>query len=220
MLGFASGLRHALEPDHLAAVSTLIAGERSTKASVSYAAAWGAGHAIMLLVAGGAIALLRTELSLPVSDSLELVVAAVLIALGVRGLKQAAHADGEDEAVAHSHRGTAPSCARVHVGGWTLVRLPFVVGLVHGLAGSGALAALVAAHVSSTAFALAFIVIYGLGAAAGMAALAGALGWPLSRMARARRLVPMLSCVSGCASLTVGVVWALPIVLRLAFPQV
>lgn len=53
LLGFANGLRHALEPDHLAAVSTLVAGERSSKASVRYAAAWGAGHAAMLLVAPG-----------------------------------------------------------------------------------------------------------------------------------------------------------------------
>ena len=87
---------------------------------------------------------------------------------------------------------------------------------MHGLAGSGALAALVAAHVGSAAFALSFIGIYALGAAAGMAALAGILGWPLARVARSRRAMPILLGVSACASLAVGVVWAAPIALRFA----
>jgi len=218
LLGFANGLRHALEPDHLAAVSTLVAGERSAKASVRYAASWGAGHAVMLLAAGGALALLRTELSLRTSDSLELVVAVVLIALGLRGLKQAARAGVRGTAFAHAHgdqeHAHAGARDHVHVSGWTLARLPFMVGLVHGLAGSGALAALVAAHVGSTAFALSFIGIYAVGAAAGMSAIAGILGWPLARMARSSRAMPILVGVSACASLVVGVVWAAPIVLR------
>lgn len=218
LLGFANGLRHALEPDHLAAVSTLVAGERSTKASVRYAASWGAGHAAMLMLAGGALFLLRTELSLRVSDALELAVAVLLVALGVRGLRQAAragrqgatstHAHGD---LQHTHGGAAD---HVHVSGWTLARLPFVVGLVHGLAGSGALAALVAVHVGSAVFALSFIGIYAVGAAAGMAAIAGILGWPLAKLARSPRLMPLLVGVSACASLVVGVVWATPILLR------
>jgi high-affinity nickel-transport protein len=218
LLGFANGLRHALEPDHLAAVSTLVAGERSAKASVRYAAAWGAGHAAMLVAAGGALALLRTELSLRVSDSLELAVAVVLIGLGVRGLKQAARAGRQGATFAHAHGEMehAHGGARdhVHVSGWTLARLPFVVGLVHGLAGSGALAALVAVHVGSTAFALSFIGIYAVGAAAGMAAIAGVLGWPLAKMARSPRAMPILVGASACASLVVGVVWAAPILWR------
>ncbi|MDB4935940.1 MAG: Nickel transporter UreH [Labilithrix sp.] len=220
LLGFANGMRHALEPDHLAAVSTLVAGQRSAKASVRYAAAWGAGHAAMLVVAGGALALLRTELPDAASDALELVVAVVLIGLGVRGLAQAArsgrsggatftHEHGE---VAHEHAGVRD---HVHVSKWTLARLPFVVGLVHGLAGSGALAALVASHVASPAFALAFIAIYAIGAAVGMATLAGVLGWPLARIARAPRFVPVLVGVSAAASLIVGIAWAAPIVARI-----
>jgi high-affinity nickel-transport protein len=220
LLGFANGMRHALEPDHLAAVSTLVAGERSAKASVRYAASWGAGHAAMLLLAGGALALLRAELPLATSDALELVVAVVLIGLGLRGLLQAArigrvgdtfsHAHGD---VTHTHGGARD---HVHVSKWTLARLPFVVGLVHGLAGSGALAALVASHVASPVFALAFIAIYAFGAAVGMATLAGLLGWPLARLARAPRVVPVLVGMSAAASLVVGIAWAAPIVLRFA----
>jgi hypothetical protein len=91
-----------------------------------------------------------------------------------------------------------------------------LIGLVHGLAGSGALAALVAVHVASPAFALAFILVYAIGAAVGMSTLAGVLGLPLARLARAPRLVPALVGLSALASLVVGVWWATPIVLRLA----
>lgn len=220
LLGFANGMRHALEPDHLAAVSTLVAGERSATASVRYAAAWGAGHAAMLVVVGGALALLRAELPAATSDGLELIVAVVLVALGVRGLAQAkrlgrvgdtfAHAHGE---LSHAHAGPRD---HVHVNEWTLARLPFVVGLVHGLAGSGALAALVASHVATPAFAVGFITIYAVGAAVGMATLAGVLGWPLARLARSRRAMPILVGVSAAASLVVGVAWAAPILVRIA----
>jgi high-affinity nickel-transport protein len=221
LLGFGNGMRHALEPDHLAAVSTLVAGERSAKASVRYAAAWGAGHAAMLVVAGGALALLRTELPEVASDALELVVAVVLIALGVRGLAQAARAGRRGgPGFTHAHSGDAHVHAGVrdhlHLSSWTLARMPFVVGLVHGLAGSGALAALVASHVGSKTFAIGFIAIYAIGAAVGMATLAGVLGWPLARLARAPRFVPVLVGVSAIASLVVGIAWATPILLRFA----
>ena len=199
LLGFASGLRHALEPDHLAAVSTLVAGERSAKASVRYAAAWGAGHAVMLVLAAGALSLLRTSLPERVTDVLELTVAVVLVALGVRGLRAAQRVGRHASAAPHSH-----------------VRLPFVVGLVHGLAGSGALAAIVAVHLESKVVALSFIAIYAIGAAAGMAALAGLLGFPLARLARSPRAMPVLLGVSACASLVVGVLWAAPILARFA----
>ena len=220
LLGFANGMRHALEPDHLAAVSTLVAGERSAKASVRYAAAWGAGHAAMLVVVGGALALLRAELPTVTSDGLELVVAVVLVALGVRGLVQAKRLGRVGDAISHAHGELAHTHAgprdHVHVNKWTLARLPFVVGLVHGLAGSGALAALVASHVSTPAFAMGFITIYAVGAAVGMATLAGVLGWPLARLARSPRAMPILVGVSAAASLVVGVAWAAPILMRFA----
>lgn len=218
LLGFANGMRHALEPDHLAAVSTLVAGEKSARASMRYAAAWGAGHAAMLVVAGGALALLRADMPDRASDILELVVAVVLVTLGVRGLLQAHRVGRTGAAFQHAHGDRAHAHGgpvdHVHVNTWTLARLPFVVGLVHGLAGSGALAALVASHVASPAFAIGFIAIYAVGAALGMATLAGLLGYPLARLARAPRLVPVLVGVSAAASLVVGIAWAAPILAR------
>ncbi len=169
--------------------STLVAGQKSARATVRYAAAWGAGHAAMLIVAGGALALLRKELPSLASDIFGLVVALVLMGLGVRGLGTRAWQtpDSPSRIVmvtsSTAHAGVAD---HVHVGGWTLARLPFVVGLVHGLAGSGALAALVASRVPSAAFAISFITIYAIGAAVGMSALAGVLGWPLARVSLGR----------------------------------
>ncbi|MCL2722856.1 MAG: hypothetical protein FWD69_00310 [Polyangiaceae bacterium] len=211
-VGFVSGLRHALEPDHLAAVSTLVAGEKNALTTVRYAAAWGAGHGVMLIAFGGALALFRAELPALASDAFELVVAIVLIVLGVRGLLQA-RLGASGAPVAHRHGTRAHVHAareddHVHVGRWSLARLPFAIGLIHGLAGSGALAALIAARVPSAAFALSFIAIYAFGAAVGMSALAGVLGWPLARITRSARALPILVGVSAVASLGIGLWWA------------
>src|SRR5205085_3497300 len=79
----------------------------------------------------------------------------------------------------HLHPG-AP--AHVHIGRWTLARRPLLVGAVHGLAGSGALTALVLATLPSTAAQLTYMTLFGLGSTLGMAALSGLLGWPLARV--------------------------------------
>jgi hypothetical protein len=215
VLGFASGMRHALEPDHLAAVSTLVAGERHP---VRYALAWGAGHGTMLILAGGALALFRTRLSDPLSDAFELLVAVALVALGIRGLVQAARAGRDGPTVMHRHGDIAHVHAgpgdHLHVNRFTLARLPFAIGLLHGLAGSGALAALVVARTPSPIFGLSFIAVYAIGAALGMTALAGVLGVPLARFAKSQRAMTFVVAASAIASLVVGIAWAMPIVMR------
>jgi hypothetical protein len=222
VLGFANGVRHALEPDHLAAVSTLVADQPTPRASFRYAAAWGAGHAAMLVLVGGALSVMEKELSPAASDALELVVAFVLVGLGVRGILQAVRAGrAPAPAFPHAHAGKehvhGGVVDHVHVRSATLARLPFLVGIVHGLAGSGAIAALVASHVShagSPATGVSFIAIYAIGAAAGMSALAGALGWPLARVARSGRGLVAIVALSAVVSLGVGLAWGAPIVLR------
>jgi hypothetical protein len=143
----------------------------------------------------------------------------VLVALGVRGLAVAARGGRGGARFAHAHAAGEHAHGgerdHVHVSKWTLARVPFVVGLVHGLAGSGALAALVASRLSSTAFALAFIALYALGAAIGMSVLAGVLGVPLARVARTPRGFGVVVGASALVSLVAGVVWAAPIVARL-----
>jgi high-affinity nickel-transport protein len=221
VLGFASGMRHALEPDHLAAVSTFVAGEKSRRASVRYAAAWGAGHGAMLVAFGGALAVFHFELPPAIGEAFELIVACVLVALGVRGLAQAARGGRTGAPFEHAHGGGrrhahGGAADHVHVSGLSLARLPFAVGLVHGLAGSGAIAALVAARLASSAATLGFIGLYATGAMVGMAALAGVLGFPLARLVRSRRGFATVVGASAVLSLVVGLAWAAPILLHIA----
>jgi hypothetical protein len=221
LLGVTQGLRHAFEPDHIAAVSTLVAEQRGPRASMVYAASWGAGHALVLLVVGGSLVLLRAEMPERLIDLFELAVSAMLITLGVRALVRArraglggpafVHRHGDE---AHTHTGV-PS--HVHVRGLALARFPLLVGVVHGLAGSGALAALVLPKLPSAVAGLVFMALYGLGATVGMALLAGLAGVPLARLMKSSRGIPILLGVSGTFSLVLGIAWGWPIAMRFAF---
>ncbi len=197
LFGLLTGMRHALEPDHLAAVSTFVASDGGGRRTVGFATAWGAGHAAMLLLVASALFLLGAGVPERLSDTFELVVSVMLIGLGARGLLRSNHGR-------HGHARGAPGA-----------RLPFLVGLVHGLAGSGALTALVAARLSSPGLGVLFIALYAAGSALGMAALALALGAPLARLVGGGRLVGALTVTSSLGSLAVGVLWAAPIVQRL-----
>jgi high-affinity nickel-transport protein len=208
--GLAQGMRHALEPDHLAALSTLVADRRSPRSAASYAVAWGVGHALVLLAFGGALLLVRGHVPDRVGACFELLVAAMLIVLGVRGLRAAfvrPAGDGVEHAhttVKHSHAGPHD---HVHLQGLTLSRRPLVVGCVHGLAGSGALAALVMPGMKSALAGVVYMAVYGGGATLGMAMLAGLVGVPLARLVRTPRGVPVLLGATGALSVIFGVVW-------------
>ena len=102
----------------------------------------------------------------------------------------------------------------MHIGTWTLARRPLIVGAVHGLAGSGALTALVLATLPTTAARLTYMVLFGLGSTLGMAALSGLLGWPLARVGSHRGLARGVSLVVGCVSTALGVAWGYPFVAR------
>jgi hypothetical protein len=210
-LGVLQGMRHALEPDHLAAVSTLASHSRSRSAFVKFAAAWGAGHGAMLLLLAGALVLLGRNLSVAWSNALEAGVALMLITLGIRALLQARALGSAGVSMGHHHGEEAHTHAvaaqhHVHVGHETLATLPFVIGIVHGLAGSSTLAALAATRMPSPWRAVAFIGAYGVGAAIGMIALAALLSGPLGKLTSAR-LRMMLLAVSGAASIVVGLYW-------------
>jgi hypothetical protein len=218
-LGSLLGMRHALEPDHLAAVSTLVTGERSSAKAAWLGACWGLGHTLTLVTTGAVLVVLRAELPAAASDAFEFAVALMLVGLGLRAIYYAARQGADGPAHLHHHgrlihvHPGAP--AHVHVGRWTLARRPLLVGAVHGLAGSGALTALVLATLPSTAARLAYMVLFGLGSTIGMAALSGVLGWPLRRMAKHRQLARAVSLVVGCISTVIGVLWGYPLVGRL-----
>ena len=97
---------------------------------------------------------------------------------------------------------------------WTLAR-PLLVGAVHGLAGSGALTALVVATLPSTATRLGYLALFGVGSTLGMVALSGLLGWQIARMGADRAVVRTFSLAVGCVSTVLGLFWGYPFLSRL-----
>ena len=197
LLGIALGARHAFEPDHLAAVSVLAADGPSARRGALIGALWGAGHTLSLLACGLAVAVAATQIPPGLSDGFELAVAAMLMVLGGRAMYRARRAP------------------HVHVVGHRRAMRPLIVGAVHGLAGSGALTALVMTRLPSTAERLSFMLLFGLGSVAAMSAISGAAGWPLARLARSPSASRFLSVIAGTMSVALGIGWALIAALRL-----
>lgn len=214
--GFGSllGMRHALEPDHLAAVTTLVSRDRGTVRAALLGACWGLGHTAGLVVVGAVLVLLRAELPARVSDMFELLVAVMLIALGSRAILQAVrqgrptHSHHHAFAV-HQHSGMP---AHVHIGTWTLARRPLLVGAVHGLSGSGALTALVLTTLPTTSARLIYMALFGLGSTLSMAALSGLLGWPLARLGAHSGVARGVSMAVGAMSVALGFAWGYPLI--------
>ena len=218
-LGSLLGMRHALEPDHLAAVSTLVTGERSSRRAMLLGACWGLGHTFALLLVGVVLVAIRAEMPANVSDLFECLVAGMLIALGLRAVYLAARQGPAGPTHVHHHgllvHRHAGVPRHVHIGGWTLAARPLIVGAIHGLAGSGALTALVLATLSSTTARLTYMTLFGLGSTIGMAALSGLLGWPLARFGSHHAFARGISMLVGTASIVLGVWWGYPLVEKL-----
>jgi high-affinity nickel-transport protein len=192
LTGVIQGARHALEPDHVTAVATVMVEAPSSRRGMFYAACWGSGHAAMLLLVAGPLVLLRVELPGLLTTVLELAVGAMLIYLGIHTLR--------------STRGPRP---RIDQAAPALVRgrRPFAIGVLHGLAGSGALAALIALGSPTASAGLACLAFYALGTIAGMVALAAVAGSMLARAGRLPRLAPAIAQIAGIASIAVGLAW-------------
>ncbi|HEX6314169.1 MAG TPA: hypothetical protein VFZ73_04890 [Gemmatimonadaceae bacterium] len=187
ILGFLLGLRHAVDPDHVVAVSTITTRTTSFRRAAFVGALWGFGHTLTILLVGGSIILLRVAISARVGLAMEFAVAIMLILLGFQNLASARHADAP-----------APSAAR-----------PFVVGMVHGMAGSAAIVLLVLATVSDSILALAYLALFGLGTVAGMVIVTGTIAVPAAlAMARVRHARRWLTIASGIASVVLGVLLA------------
>ena len=220
--GFGSllGMRHALEPDHLAAVSTLMTGERGGYKAAMLGACWGLGHTLSLLVVGVVLVVLQAEMPARAADAFEFGVALMLIGLGLRAIYLAARQGPSGPAHVHHHHGGvihrhAGTPAHVHIGRWTLARRPLLVGAVHGLAGSGALTALVLTTLPSTAARVTYMALFGLGSTVGMATLSGVLGWPLARIGQHHAVARGISLAVGCLSTLLGLAWGYPLLPRL-----
>jgi hypothetical protein len=193
-LGFLLGLRHALDADHVAAVSTLVSQHRSLARSCLLGTFWGLGHTLALLVAGVATIALRLSISAELERILEKGVGCMLVLLGAHVLLRSF--SGRLHTHQHAH-------ARIlGLGG-----RPFVIGLVHGMAGSAALMLVVAAAIPSALGGLLYILIFGAGATAGMLVLSGLIGLPFavtaSHSPRALVFIQVVAAVvSGVLGLT------------------
>ncbi len=184
ILGFLLGVRHAVDPDHVVAVGTIATRAPTFRRAAIIGAMWGAGHTLTIMAVGGTIVLMRVAISPRVGLAMEFAVAVMLILLGLINLANARHTHAP-----------APSAAR-----------PLVVGMVHGLAGSAAVALLVLATVTDPWWALAYLFLFGLGTIAGMIIVTAIIALPaslaVSRMRHARR---WLTVASGVASLAFGI---------------
>ena len=195
------GLRHATDPDHLTAVSTLVMSERRLRAAL-LGLAWGAGHACTLLLVGLPAVLLGSHLPGPLQKALELLVGVVIVALAVRLLVRwrrgyfhvHVHTHGDvRHAHPHMHEG-AHTAEHTHAHGTS-----FGIGLLHGAGGSAGVAVLLVAAMPGTAERVAALVVFALGTAASMAAVSAAFGYALGRGPLLRsfeRLAPVLGSLS------------------------
>jgi hypothetical protein len=234
LLGFVLGLQHATDPDHLVAVATIVTRERRFADGALIGTLWGLGHTLTLGAAGAAIIALGLTPGPTVGAGLELVVAAMLIALGVWRLRDAArgldaapaehltadHDHGGVEAVhshSHLHGGGAHRHPHVHpsrrlLAAWRDGRLPLralVVGAVHGMAGSAAVSLLVLATLRSVAGAVLYLVVFGLGTIVGMTALTAAMAYPVSLALRIHRARRVLAVGAGVGSIGFGIAYAI-----------
>jgi hypothetical protein len=212
LLGLVVGLRHAFEPDHLTAVATLATETQNVRRGALLGALWGLGHTVSLVVVGAILIAIGAALPERLAAGFELAVCAMLIALGVRAIVRARRLGPVGPVHAHSHGGAMHVHAAVdthlHVGGWILAWRPLAVGLVHGLAGSGALTALVFAQLPSASERLAYISLFGLGSIAGMAAASALVGASLRAVTRSRRSITL---VAGVISIVLGIAWSVPL---------
>lgn len=205
-VGFLLGLRHATDADHVAAVSAFVAQHRSLAKSCLLGTFWGAGHTIALLTAGVATIAFKLTISPAVERGLETLVGFVLIALGgqivlgsIGGVEQHRHLHAPD---AHSPDG--------HIHLLRMGRRPFLVGMLHGMAGSAALMLLVLSTIAHPLSGLLYITVFGVGSTAGMLVLSGLIALPFALTAhRWAALNTVIRGAAGLCSLGLGLylVW-------------
>lgn len=212
--GFVLGLKHAVEVDHLAAVSTIVSERKSMLASMLVGGLWGVGHTVSLALAGVAVILLHVEISGKTALSLEFLVGLMLVALGVnalRKLRRGGHLHmhthrhgGRSHVHPHLHDGKPETDLHTHHGFRTGKR-PLFVGMIHGLAGSAALMLMVLSTISHPLVGLVYIVIFGIGSIGGMMLMSALVCLPLYLTAtRFNRANLAMRYLAGLFSLSFG----------------
>jgi ABC-type nickel/cobalt efflux system permease component RcnA len=209
-LGFFLGIRHATDPDHVIAVTTIVSCQRSIRHAALIGVLWGLGHTITILVVGSAIILFGLVIPPRVGLTMEFSVGLMLILLGILNLSgimrwitktvipsqpgQHSHPHGHGDYV-HSHphghapekHGHAEDATPVgwmdrtfgRLGVYQVVR-PLAVGIVHGLAGSAAVALLVLTTIRVPSWAILYLLVFGFGTVGGMMLITAAIAVPFT----------------------------------------
>ena len=213
--GFVLGLKHAVEVDHLAAVSTIVSERKSLLGSLVVGGLWGVGHTISLFVAGIFVILFHVEISQRMALFLEFLVGLMLVALGANALRKLWRG-GHLHLHAHQHGGRAHVHPHIHDRresetdphthhGYQPGMRPLVVGMVHGLAGSAALMLLVLSTINAPLVGLLYILIFGVGSIGGMMLMSALVSLPLSLTAkRFTRANLMMRGLAGLFSVSFG----------------
>jgi high-affinity nickel permease len=196
-LGFLLGMQHALEADHIAAVSSIAARRSDISDIVKHGLTWGLGHTCTLFIFAGFAILLGHAIPDSFARPIESAVGVMLIGLGTHVLwrlwrdrvhfHQHSHGDGTRHIHLHSHAGETTAHAvsahgHAHVHGFRWRTL--LVGLMHGMAGSAALLVLAVSQAASPATAVAYVLLFGIGSMLGMGALSAVIAVPLAVSAR------------------------------------
>jgi ABC-type nickel/cobalt efflux system permease component RcnA len=235
-LGFFLGMRHATDPDHVIAVTTIVSRQESIRHAALIGILWGIGHTITILAVGSAIILFGIVIPPRLGLSMELSVGLMLILLGILNLsgimrwitetftpvpsRDHAHTHVVGNSIyRHSHGNLRAKQDRDAVGAperwmdrtfgklgiYQVVR-PLAVGLVHGLAGSAAVALLVLTTIRIPSLAVLYLLVFGIGTIAGMMLITMAIAVPFkySKM-RFARLNHSLGLISGIISVAFGV---------------
>jgi ABC-type nickel/cobalt efflux system permease component RcnA len=203
---FALGVEHSFEPDHVVAVSTIVAQSKAITKSLLTGWLWGLGHTTVLLIAGILVLLFRVQFPPGISSSFELIVGVMLVILGIWTLSKLKRGkfhfhvhthDSKTHAHVHSHA-EGPSHEHAH--------LPFSVGIVHGLAGSGALVILAMSTMTGVIEGVFFMVFFGAGLIFAMSLIASALSVPSVLGGKLSSLIrPVFSAGAGSLSVALGI---------------
>jgi ABC-type nickel/cobalt efflux system permease component RcnA len=230
LLGLFLGMRHSTDPDHVVAVSTIVSRQQSIKSSAIIGLLWGLGHTLTIFLVGSVIIIFRVVIPPRLGLSMEFCVALMLIMLGILNLTGVMQwitdrltpprvgveplSRGVFANSAPANQGKPASFlldvetfltrAVGKLGLYQIVR-PLVVGLIHGLAGSAAVALLVLSAIRNPFWSTAYLVIFGFGTMAGMMLMTAAISAPLVFAGRKFfRINGHLTAVSGLASVAFG----------------
>lgn len=203
MFGFVLGVRHATDADHVAAVGAIASRERSIRTALLVGASWGLGHALTVILVGGAIVLFGIAIPPRLGLSMEFAVAVMLVLLGLLNIRLAMR--GIRSAREEKARSSEPGNGKVP----RFALRSMGVGILHGLAGSAAVALLVLASIRGIGGVLAYLAVFGAGTIVGMVGLTSMFALPVAYASRRfERIQRSVMRAAGALSVACGLILA------------